>query len=62
VIATGTMEQMLACDHPWLRAYFHGVRGSRLTGALRRSDGSSERDGGDETKKDETWKPAPITP
>lgn len=33
VIAVGTMETMLASDHPWLRAYFHGVRGSRLTGA-----------------------------
>jgi phospholipid/cholesterol/gamma-HCH transport system ATP-binding protein len=31
VIATGSMETMLASDHPWLRAYFHGVRGSRLT-------------------------------
>ncbi|WP_201281593.1 ABC transporter ATP-binding protein [Methylosinus sp. Ce-a6] len=33
VIAAGTMEEMLACDHPWLQAYFHGVRGSRLAGA-----------------------------
>jgi phospholipid/cholesterol/gamma-HCH transport system ATP-binding protein len=39
VIATGDMETMLASEHPWLRAYFHGVRGSRLTGAL------SERSG-----------------
>ncbi len=48
VIAAGSMETMLASDHPWLRAYFHGVRGSRLTGALSR-------------QKDETWKPAPIS-
>lgn len=47
VIASGTMEAMLASNHPWLRAYFHGVRGRRLTGAL------SQR-------KDETWKPAPT--
>jgi len=33
VIAAGTMEDMLASHHPWLRAYFHGVRGARLTGA-----------------------------
>ncbi|MET0606779.1 MAG: ABC transporter ATP-binding protein [Beijerinckiaceae bacterium] len=27
VIAVGTMEEMLAAEHPWLRAYFHGKRG-----------------------------------
>ena len=26
VIATGTMDTMLASEHPWLRAYFHGKR------------------------------------
>lgn len=26
VIAAGTMETMLASQHPWLRAYFHGKR------------------------------------
>jgi phospholipid/cholesterol/gamma-HCH transport system ATP-binding protein len=26
VIAAGPMETMLASDHPWLRAYFHGKR------------------------------------
>jgi phospholipid/cholesterol/gamma-HCH transport system ATP-binding protein len=54
VIATGPMETMLASDHPWLRAYFHGVRGSRLT------EGAS----GDkhEAHKDDPWKPAPISP
>ncbi|ATQ66989.1 MULTISPECIES: ABC transporter ATP-binding protein [Methylosinus] len=39
VIAAGTMDEMLACDHPWLRAYFHGVRGSRLVAAPRRTRG-----------------------
>jgi phospholipid/cholesterol/gamma-HCH transport system ATP-binding protein len=48
VIAAGSLETMLASDHPWLRAYFHGVRGRRLTG-------------GSPLEKDETWKPAPIT-
>jgi phospholipid/cholesterol/gamma-HCH transport system ATP-binding protein len=48
VIAAGAIETLLASDHPWLRAYFHGVRGSRLTGGLSR-------------QKDETWKPAPIS-
>lgn len=26
VIATGTMDTMLASSHPWLRSYFHGKR------------------------------------
>jgi len=34
VIAAGPMETMLASGHPWLQAYFHGVRGGRLTGAV----------------------------
>jgi phospholipid/cholesterol/gamma-HCH transport system ATP-binding protein len=49
VIAVGALETMLDSNHPWLRAYFHGVRGSRLTSAM----------GG---SKDESWKPAPISP
>lgn len=53
VIAAGPIETLLASDHPWLAAYFHGIRGSRLTGARARQK--------DETKKDETWKPAPIS-
>ena len=30
VIATGSIEQMLASDHPWLRSYFHGKRARQL--------------------------------
>jgi phospholipid/cholesterol/gamma-HCH transport system ATP-binding protein len=26
IIEAGTMDTMLASQHPWLRAYFHGVR------------------------------------
>jgi phospholipid/cholesterol/gamma-HCH transport system ATP-binding protein len=26
IIAAGNMDTMLASQHPWLRAYFHGVR------------------------------------
>ena len=26
VIAAGTMETMLASEHPWLKAYFRGKR------------------------------------
>jgi phospholipid/cholesterol/gamma-HCH transport system ATP-binding protein len=54
VIAEGPMETLLTSDHPWLRAYFHGVRGSRLTRVAPRDK--------DEADKDELWKPAPISP
>ena len=55
VIGSGSMEDMLASDQPWLRAYFHGTRGSRLIGSLGRpKEGESPR-------RDETWKPAPIS-
>jgi len=36
VIGEGSMEEMLASDQPWLRAYFHGTRGDRLIGSLDR--------------------------
>ncbi|MFO1125599.1 MAG: ABC transporter ATP-binding protein [Methylocystis sp.] len=48
VIAAGPLETLLQSDHPWLKAYFHGVRGGRLTAS--RVD-----------HKDEEWKPAPTT-
>ena len=31
VIGAGTLDEMLRSDEPWLRAYFHGARGERLT-------------------------------
>jgi phospholipid/cholesterol/gamma-HCH transport system ATP-binding protein len=34
VIAQGTLETLLKSDHPWLRAYFHGIRGGRLAATL----------------------------
>lgn len=40
VIAAGPIETMMAADHPWLRAYFHGARarrGSLDTGHFRAS-------------------------
>jgi phospholipid/cholesterol/gamma-HCH transport system ATP-binding protein len=30
VIAAGTVEELLASDHPWLRSYFHGKRARAL--------------------------------
>ncbi len=35
VIAAGTMETMLASDHPWLQAYFHGTRARRFLQPVR---------------------------
>jgi phospholipid/cholesterol/gamma-HCH transport system ATP-binding protein len=31
VIAQGPLKNLLESPHPWLKAYFHGVRGGRLT-------------------------------
>jgi phospholipid/cholesterol/gamma-HCH transport system ATP-binding protein len=59
VIASGPMEAMLASDHPWLKAYFHGVRGSRLTGALAAREDETGNETENETES-ESWKPAPI--
>jgi phospholipid/cholesterol/gamma-HCH transport system ATP-binding protein len=30
IVATGTIEEMLASGHPWVRAYFHGQRARQL--------------------------------
>jgi phospholipid/cholesterol/gamma-HCH transport system ATP-binding protein len=32
IIAAGTMDDMLASQHPWLRAYFHGKRARAVVG------------------------------
>ena len=42
IIEVGTMDRMLASHHPWLKAYFHGVRGhGGLDASPRRSQGAS---------------------
>ena len=35
IIAAGTIDEMLASDHPWLRAYFHGKRARAIAGGAR---------------------------
>jgi len=30
VIAAGSIETMLASEHPWLKSYFHGNRGRQI--------------------------------
>ena len=34
VIAAGPLQELLESSHPWLRSYFHGVRGGRLTAGV----------------------------
>jgi phospholipid/cholesterol/gamma-HCH transport system ATP-binding protein len=51
VIAAGPMETMLASDHPWLRAYFHGKRARAIvppneTGGASRANGATAPAGG----------------
>ena len=33
VILEGTIKDMLASDHPWLRTYFHGKRARQIAPA-----------------------------
>jgi phospholipid/cholesterol/gamma-HCH transport system ATP-binding protein len=54
VIGEGPIEQVLASDEPWLRAYFHGERGRRLIASRGLRPGGAE--GGDGE-----WKPEPIS-
>jgi len=39
VIAAGPLPVMLASDHPWLRAYFHGKRSRQMEAAIGRGQG-----------------------
>lgn len=43
VIAVGPVEDMLASDHPWLRAYFHGKRARQLDPERARGPAPSEQ-------------------
>jgi phospholipid/cholesterol/gamma-HCH transport system ATP-binding protein len=33
VVAVGTIEQLLALDHPWIQEYFNGPRGRAAAAA-----------------------------
>jgi len=49
VIAAGPISAMLASEHPWLRAYFHGKRARRIESAVAlqfREGSMKEADGG----------------
>ena len=42
VIVAGTMEEMLAEEHPWIRDYFHGPRGRAAQQAENARDGNQD--------------------
>lgn len=42
VIAVGTIEELLATDHPWIQEYFNGPRGRAATAAVSKAAGKAE--------------------
>ncbi|MGN7160992.1 ABC transporter ATP-binding protein [Sphingomonas sp. SAFR-052] len=49
VIAVGTIDELLALDHPWIQEYFNGPRGRAATDAQERiAAHAHDRDAGDE--------------
>ncbi|MBB6192442.1 phospholipid/cholesterol/gamma-HCH transport system ATP-binding protein [Sphingobium wenxiniae] len=41
VIAVGTIDELLATDHPWIQEYFNGPRGRAATAAVARERGKT---------------------
>ncbi|MDI1295861.1 MAG: ABC transporter ATP-binding protein [bacterium] len=41
VIAVGTIDELLALDHPWIQEYFNGPRGRAATAAVKRERGKT---------------------
>lgn len=44
VIAVGTIEELLALDHPWIQEYFNGPRGRAATAAVKKAAGKKTTD------------------
>ena len=42
VIAVGTIEELLATDHPWIQEYFNGPRGRAATAAVSKAASKAE--------------------
>ena len=36
VVAVGTIEELLALDHPWIQEYFNGPRGRAASAGLKK--------------------------
>lgn len=49
VIAVGTIDELLALDHPWIQEYFNGPRGRAATDAQERIARGAPHDGSDTT-------------
>ncbi len=41
VIAVGTIEELLATDHPWIQEYFNGPRGRAAIASQKRKEGAA---------------------
>ena len=46
VIAVGTIDELLALDHPWIQEYFNGPRGRAATDAVERGEKKKAQAGG----------------
>jgi phospholipid/cholesterol/gamma-HCH transport system ATP-binding protein len=42
VIAVGTIDELLALDHPWIQEYFNGPRGRAATATLERAQANEQ--------------------
>ncbi len=47
IIAAGSMADMQASQHPWLRAYFHGKRARAVTGQSARTGADLDGNAGE---------------
>ena len=43
VIAVGTIDELLALDHPWIQEYFNGPRGRNAVASRRPAEGEDKR-------------------
>ena len=41
VIAVGTIPELLATDHPWIKSYFNGPRGRAASAAATRNEAAA---------------------
>lgn len=47
VIAVGTIDELLALDHPWIQEYFNGPRGRAAVASVEREQGQHAKPGAD---------------
>ena len=50
VIAVGTIDELLALDHPWIEEYFKGPRGRAATATIERNRAAAEKAAGQPAK------------